>query len=93
VTVTSGPRAALRTMRDLQTSATFVVGRDLGFVGVVRDRDVLKQVKASHPDLRPIIKEATAVSADTALVDLVELAVESDLPIAVVDARNRLLGV
>jgi glycine betaine/proline transport system ATP-binding protein len=93
VTVNSGPRAALRTMRDLQTSATFVVGRDLGFVGVVRDRDVLKQVKASHPDLRPIIKEATAVSADTALVDLVELAVESDLPIAVVDARNRLLGV
>jgi glycine betaine/proline transport system ATP-binding protein len=93
VTITAGPRAALRTMRDLQTSATFVLRRDLSFAGVVRDRDVLRQVKAGHRDLRDIILDATAVTADTALVDLVELAVESDLPIAVVDDRNRLLGV
>ncbi|MET0955069.1 MAG: CBS domain-containing protein, partial [Cryobacterium sp.] len=83
----------LRTMRDLQTSATFVLRRDRSFAGVVRDRDVLTQVKAGDGDLRSIILEATAVTADTALVDLVELAVESDLPIAVVDERNRLLGV
>jgi len=93
VAASAGPRAALRTMRDLQTSATFVLERGRSFVGVVRDRDVLKQVKSGHTDLRPIIQKATAVSADTALVDLVELAVESDLPIAVVDERNRLLGV
>ena len=93
VTVSAGPRAALRTMRDLQTSATFVLRRDRSFAGVVRDRDVLKQVKSGDGDLRSIILEATAVTADTALVDLVELAVESDLPIAVVDERNRLLGV
>ncbi len=93
VAASAGPRAALRTMRDLQTSATFVLERGRNFVGVVRDRDVLKQVKSGHTDLRPIIQKATAVSADTALVDLVELAVESDLPIAVVDERNRLLGV
>jgi glycine betaine/proline transport system ATP-binding protein len=80
-------------MRDLQTSATFVLRRDRSFAGVVLDRDVLKQVKAGDGDLTAIIRQATAVSADTALVDLVELAVESDLPIAVIDDRRRLLGV
>jgi glycine betaine/proline transport system ATP-binding protein len=93
ITATAGPRAALRTMRDLQTSAIFVLRRDRTFAGVVRDRDVLGQVKAGETDLRQILAEATSVTADTALVDLVELAVESDLPIAVVDERNRLIGV
>jgi len=93
ITATAGPRAALRTMRDLQTSAIFVLRRDRTFAGVVRDRDVLGQVKRGDTDMREIITEATTVSSDTALVDLVELAVESDLPIAVVDERKRLIGV
>ena len=94
VTITGGPRAALRTMRDLQTSATFVLNRDRSFAGVVRDRDVLKQVKAGETDLRAIVRtDAISVSPDTPLVDLVEPSVGSDLAIAVVDEKNRLLGV
>ncbi|HSP76302.1 MAG TPA: glycine betaine/L-proline ABC transporter ATP-binding protein [Cryobacterium sp.] len=94
VTITGGPRAALRTMRDLQTSATFVLNRDRTFAGVVRDRDVLGQVKAGDTDLRAIVRtDAISVSPDTPLVDLVEPSVGSDLAIAVVDEKNRLLGV
>ena len=94
VTITGGPRAALRTMRDLQTSATFVLNRDNTFAGVVRDRDVLKQVKAGDTDLRAIVRtDAIAVGPDTPLVDLVEPSVGSELAIAVVDVKNRLLGV
>jgi glycine betaine/proline transport system ATP-binding protein len=94
VTITAGPRAALRTMRDLQTSAAFVLNRDRSFAGVVRDRDVLRLVKAGDTDLRAIIRDtATAVTPDTPLVDLVEPSVESDLPIAVVDEKKRLIGV
>ncbi|TFD29003.1 glycine betaine/L-proline ABC transporter ATP-binding protein [Cryobacterium cryoconiti] len=94
VTITGGPRAALRTMRDLQTSATFVLNRDRSFAGVVRDRDVLGQVKAGETDLRAIVRtDAISVSPDTPLVDLVEPSVGSDLAIAVVDEKNRLLGV
>ncbi|MEO6199567.1 MAG: glycine betaine/L-proline ABC transporter ATP-binding protein [Cryobacterium sp.] len=92
VTISAGPRAALRTMRDLQTSATFVVNRDRTFAGVVRDRDVLKQVKTGATDLHAILKDAAWVTPDTPLVDLVEASVESDLPIAVVDEKNRLIG-
>ena len=94
VTKTAGPRAALRTMRDLQTSVTFVLNRDRTFAGIVRDRDFLKMVKTGDADLRTIIRDdATTVAPDTALVDLVEPSVGSDLPIAVVDSKNRLLGV
>jgi glycine betaine/proline transport system ATP-binding protein len=81
-------------MRDLQTSATFVLNRDRSFAGVVRDRDVLRQVKAGETDLRAIIRgDAISVSPDTPLVDLVEPSVESDLAIAVLDEKKRLLGV
>lgn len=94
VTISAGPRAALRTMRDLQTSATFVLRKGRTFAGVVRDRDVLRLVKAGDPNLASIIRDTTTtVAPDTALVDLVGSSVESDLPIAVVDVKNRLLGV
>jgi glycine betaine/proline transport system ATP-binding protein len=63
VTVTAGPRAALRTMRDLQSSFTFVLGRDRRFVGVARDKDVLRQVTSGEPDLRTIVRDdSTAVT-------------------------------
>jgi glycine betaine/proline transport system ATP-binding protein len=94
VTVTAGPRAALRTMRDLQSQATFVLGRDRTFAGVVRDRDVLRQVKRGETDLRSILlDDATTVTSDVVISELVELSVGSDLPIAVLDNKNRLIGV
>ncbi|MET1051802.1 MAG: glycine betaine/L-proline ABC transporter ATP-binding protein [Mycetocola sp.] len=94
VTVTAGPRAALRTMRDLQSQATFVLGRDRTFAGVVRDRDVLRQVKRGETDLRSILlDDATTVTSDVVISELVELSVGSDLPIAVLDDKKRLIGV
>ncbi|WP_166879020.1 MULTISPECIES: glycine betaine/L-proline ABC transporter ATP-binding protein [unclassified Salinibacterium] len=94
INITAGPRAALRTMRDLQTSATFVVGRNRVLEGAVRDREILRQVRAGDGDLSTALeRDIATVTLDTPLVDLVESSVESDLPIAVVDDRNRLLGV
>ena len=94
VPLTAGPRGALRVMRDLQAGAAFVLGRDLTLLGVVRDSHVMRQVKANDTDLAKIInQEHASVSPDAALVDLFELAVESPLPIAVVDDNRRLLGV
>jgi len=94
VTVTAGPRAALRTMRDLQSQATFVLGRDRTFAGIVRDRDVLRQVKRGETDLRSILlDDATTVTSDVVISELVELSVGSDLPIAVLDDKKRLIGV
>jgi glycine betaine/proline transport system ATP-binding protein len=89
-----GPRGALRVMRDLQAGAAFVLGRDRTLLGVVRDSHVMRQVKNNDTDLARIVnKDHAAVSPDASLVDLFEYAVESPLPIAVVDEKRRLLGV
>jgi glycine betaine/proline transport system ATP-binding protein len=94
VTVAAGPRAAVRTMRDLQTSAAFVVGHGRRLLGVVRDRDVMRQVREGQSDLSAVIRDDIAsVSRDEVLSDLVGLSVESELPLAVVDDKQRLLGV
>ena len=93
VSVTAGPRAALREMRDLQTSAALVVGRGRTLLGAVRDRDVMRQVKAGETDLSAVTEPVASVTGDVALADLYEVSVESPLPIAVVDGNNRLIGV
>lgn len=93
VTLAAGPRAALRTMRDLQTSAAFVVGGGRRLVGTVRDRDVIEQVRASATDLSLVVaSDVVTVGPDTALSEIIEPAVESALPVAVVDEAGRLLG-
>lgn len=79
VTVAGGPRAAMRTMRDLQTSAAFVVGQGRALLGAVRDRDVMRQVREGRSDLREVIREDIAsVDRDEVLSELVEPAVGSD---------------
>jgi glycine betaine/proline transport system ATP-binding protein len=93
VSVTAGPRAALREMRDLQTSAALVVGRGRTLLGAVRDQDVMRQVKAGDTDLSAVTEPVASVTGDVALADLYEVSVESPLPIAVVDENNRLIGV
>lgn len=90
----AGPRAALRDMRDLQTSAAFVVGPKRKLIGAVRDRDVMKLVTSKISDLETAIDtNVAAVSPNIPLADLYEVAVENDLPIAVIDDDRRLLGV
>ena len=94
VPLSAGPRGALRVMRDLQAGAAFVLGRDRTLLGVVSDRHVMRQVKSNETNLSLVInQEHASVPADAALVDLFELAVESPLPIAVIDDKRRLLGV
>lgn len=93
VTLAAGPRAALRTMRDLQTSAAFVVGGGRRLVGTVRDRDVIEQVRSSATDLSAVVaSDVVTVGPDTALSEIIEPAVESALPVAVIDEAGRLLG-
>ncbi|GAA4149889.1 quaternary amine ABC transporter ATP-binding protein [Leifsonia shinshuensis] len=94
VTVAGGPRAAMRTMRDLQTSAAFVVGQGRRLLGAVRDREVMRQVRDGQGDLSEAIdSDIATVSRDEVLSELVEPAVGSALPLAVVDDQHRLLGV
>jgi glycine betaine/proline transport system ATP-binding protein len=94
VHATAGPRAALKSMRDLQTSAAFVLGRDRRLLGVVRDGEAMKLVRKGVTDLSSIITDDySAVDSAAFLSDLFVPSVESTLPLAVVDERRRLVGV
>ncbi|MCW2287792.1 glycine betaine/proline transport system ATP-binding protein [Leucobacter luti] len=90
----AGPRTALRTMRDLQTSACFVTTGARTLLGVVRDKDVLRQVREGGTDLKDVLRPTpSVVRPDQVISDLFEMAVESPLPVAVIDDQDRLIGV
>lgn len=90
----AGPRAALRTMRDMQTSLLYVVGGGRRLLGVVRDHDVLRLVQKGVKTLDSIIRDdCPLVGPDELLSEILHSAVESDMPLAVVDDQRRLLGI
>ena len=94
VPATAGPRTALRTMRDLQTSACFVTSGSRKLLGVVRDKDVLRQVREGGSDITERLRPTPSIVHPEQLIsELFELAVESPLPVAVIDAEDRLIGV
>jgi glycine betaine/proline transport system ATP-binding protein len=94
VFASAGPRAALRMMRDMQTSACYVTDSRRALLGVVRDKDVLRQVREGGTELAEILRPSPGVvTRDQLISDLFELAVESPLPVAVTDDDGRLLGV
>ena len=90
--LSAGVRGALRVMRDLQVGSVAVLeGRR--YLGAVSDRAVVRAVKAGSTDLRSLISNAQpVVSPNDPLTEVVERAVESPIPIAVVDDQHRLLG-
>ncbi|MFC5434727.1 quaternary amine ABC transporter ATP-binding protein [Microbacterium suwonense] len=91
---TAGPRTALRQMRDMYMSATYVVGRDRNLIGIVTDRDAVKLVRKGESSLASVIKPVPqSVDENEVLMNLFIPSVESPLPLAVTDAEGRLVGV
>ncbi|MDV6013674.1 glycine betaine/L-proline ABC transporter ATP-binding protein [Haloechinothrix sp. LS1_15] len=90
----TGPRTALRTMREYQVGFAFVAARDRTFRGTVRDEDVAVATNRGDSSLDNILDPAAiAVHRDTLLADLFGPACESSAPLAVVDDEHRLVGV
>ncbi|MBD3941186.1 glycine betaine/L-proline ABC transporter ATP-binding protein [Microbacterium sp. NEAU-LLC] len=90
--VSAGVRGALRVMRDLQVGSVSVI-ENRRFVGAVTDRAVIRAVKAGNTDLCSLVRGGRpAVHVDDPLTDVVERAVESPVPVAVVDDAGRLVG-
>ena len=92
---TTGPRTALRTMREHQTSAAFVIGRDRRLVGRVRAAAVADAVQDNVQTLDGLIEpeDPSPVAPDTPVADLFVRCAESDLPVPVADEDGTLLGV
>jgi glycine betaine/proline transport system ATP-binding protein len=90
---TEGPRAILRQMREEQVHAAFVVSRDRRLRGTIRDAAAQSAVGQGSTDLRDVLDKPAIVTPDTLLAEIFALSAESSLPVAVLDADGRLLGV
>jgi glycine betaine/proline transport system ATP-binding protein len=89
-----GPRAAVKTMREHQIPALFVLNRDRTLVGVVREQRTSEAVRAGEQNLSALVDpDITTVGPDTPVAELFAPAAESAVPIAVVDETRHLLGV
>ena len=95
VPANTGPRTALRTMREHQTSAAFVVGRDRKLVGKVTGTAVADAVQDGVQTLDGLIdpEDLEPVAPDTPVADLFARCAESDLPVPVTDEGGALVGV
>ena len=91
----SGPRQALKDMREHQMGAAFVVDRDRRLVGAIRDAAVAEAVRSGVESLDGLMDphDVVAVGPDTIVADLLTPSAECPVPLAVVDGEHRLLGV
>lgn len=94
VTDAAGPRTALRQMRDAYMSAVYVVDRDRRLRGIVTDHDAIRLVRKGESSLASVLRPVPQrVSRDEVLMNLCVPAVESPVPLAVIDESGRLVGV
>ena len=89
-----GPGTATRIMENNRLNAIFVTDSDRKLKGLVTIDDAAKLAKRSSRDLTPIINDKVyTTSPDTAISDLLGIAMTTDHPIAVIDDENLFHGV
>ncbi|ROS23828.1 glycine betaine/L-proline ABC transporter ATP-binding protein [Cellulomonas sp. PhB150] len=95
VQLSGGPRLALRTMRDHQVAAAYVVDRTRVLRGVVRDADAVAAVRAGKVETLDSLLDVSVptVSVDTPLAEVFAPSAETPLPLPVTDDAGRLVGV
>ncbi|HLS04080.1 MAG TPA: CBS domain-containing protein, partial [Actinomycetales bacterium] len=94
ISANAGPRLALRSMREKQVSAAYVIERDRTLRGIVKDEAVVNAVRSDRNTITDLIEpDVVTVHRDQPLADVFAPAAESRLPTPVVDEDNRLVGV
>ena len=88
-----GPRVALYEMRTKSVQYAFVMDPGRRLRGVITSDEAKKAIKDGVTRLSKIVKgNALRISADRPLEELIPLAATSDLPVAVIDEDERLVG-
>lgn len=94
ISASQGPRLALKEMKKYGVEFLFVVGEGRKLLGYVHLDDVYKAIETGEGSIQNILrKEVGRVAPDTSIADLIELAVNSPIPIAVANEQGKLLGV
>nr|WP_305036216.1 glycine betaine/L-proline ABC transporter ATP-binding protein [Micromonospora sp. Llam0] len=95
VDVNSGPRVAARILRETQTSAIYVTGKNKQFLGTVSDDVIDQAVRDGRPNLQDVVTtdHVRVAGEDTPVAELFSPCAESSHPLAVTDTTGRLTGV
>lgn len=90
-----GPSVAVRKMDEKELSTAFVTDKERKLKGLVRIEDVVELKKRGIKDFSEVIvdENLSRVSPDTPLIELLPVAMSSKYPLAVVDDKDRLLGI
>ncbi len=89
-----GPRVALRRMQENGISSIFAVDNSFRLQGIVMAEDALEAAEGNQKDLSQILnREISTVKPDTVLKDLFCSLSGKNLPLAVVNDENRLMGI
>jgi len=80
-------------MRDNGLSSVYVVEEKMALVGILTLDQALK-VRAGEITFQDaLIRDLPTTTIDTQISDLIPVAAETNFPIAVVDDKNRLIGI
>lgn len=93
VMVERGPRVALKIMKDNGISTVYVVDRKKHLLGYVTADDAARAVREDLTLQEVLTRDVTTVTGETLIDDLFEPMTEAKVPLAVVDAENRLIGI
>lgn len=89
-----GPKAAVRKMNNEGISSIFVVDKQRKLKGIVTVDDCVPLVEKGTNSLQSVIQPIEhSTGPDTLIADMLEMATSARYPIAVVDDKERLLGV
>jgi glycine betaine/proline transport system ATP-binding protein len=93
VSLKDGLNVAVKEMKENGISSVFVVDRGRHLKGIVTIDDAIKGIKEKLT-LEEVMKEdITSVKPDEFVSDLIPKALESSLPLVVVDDTNKVLGI
>lgn len=93
VMVERGPRVALKIMKDNGVSTVYVVDRQKRLLGFVTADDAAKAVREDLTIEDVLQTDIPKVSEDMLIDDLFEPMTDAKAPVAVVDERERLIGI
>lgn len=89
-----GPKVANRKMEKIGVSTIYVLDEERKLVGVARIDDTVKLEEEKRKDLKSvIISDVETTTKDTPIKYLLGKALETRYPIAVLDERERLVGI
>lgn len=92
-----GPKTILRKMKNSGITTMFVLGKNRELLGYIEAEELSEGIKGLKSEDQPVpqkfIHEATSVTKDTHLNDIINIVNGLKVPVAVVDEENKLRGI